>query len=204
MLGVSVNLVIRGIFFIISGMTTADSVSQDKCDKNKCPLLFAEEIAFDTTKYQFGHENPVRIFHDSKSNMRLFRVIHADFKNLYETEIIGVNLQCSLGLVDVFLQDTCVDSANNRRSYKECVSRRIDSHANGTMNCTYRCYPMFNSNTTFVRFAKLKYITADYNAWVLNAILTSDINWWPGDIDTMVSWFPVNAAMMFLNSHSQI
>ena len=176
MLGVSSNLVTDGIFFTTSGITTAGYVSYDKCDKNKCTLLFAEEIAFDTTKHQFGHENPVRIFTDSKSNMRLFRVGHADFKTPYETEIIDVNLQCSLGLVDVFLQDTCIDSANYRLSYKECVRRRIDSHANGTMNCTYRCYPMFNSNTTFVRFAKVKYITGDDNKWVLNAILTRGIN----------------------------
>ena len=177
MLGVSVKLVIHGIviIFILSGITTAQPISHDKCDKNKCPLLFAEDIASDTTKQQFGLDNPVRIFPDSKTNMRLFRVGHADFKSLYETEIIGVNLLCSLGLVDAFLQDTCVGSANYRRSYKECVRGVIDTHDNGTMRCTYRCYPTFNSNTTFVRFAKVKYITADYSAWALNAILTRQL-----------------------------
>ena len=148
-------------------------ISHDKCDKNKCLLLFAEEIASDTTTQHVGLDNPVRIFPDSKSNMRLFQVGHADFKNPYETEIIGVNLQCGLGLVDVFLQDTCVGSANYCRSYKECVRMEIDNPVNGTKRCTYRCYPIYNSNTTFVRFAQVKYITADYSAWTLNAILTA-------------------------------
>ena len=161
---------------MISGFTTTESISHDKCDKNKCPLLFAEDITSDNTKQQVGLDNPVRIFLDSKTNLRLFRVGHADFKSMYETEIIGVNLECNLGLVDVFLQDPCGGSANYRRSYKECVHGGIDTHDNGTMHCTYRCYPTLNSNTTFVRFAQVKYITADYSAWALNAILIRDIN----------------------------
>ena len=96
------------VIFIISATTTANFVRDDKCNKNECPLLFDEGIAFDTAKQQFRHGNPVRIFHDPKSNIRLFRVVHADLRNLYETEIVGENPQCSLGLVDVFLQDTCV------------------------------------------------------------------------------------------------
>ena len=178
MQGVSVHLVSHCILviFTISATTAADFASDDKCNKDECPLLFAEGIVFDTAKQHFGHGNPVRIFHDSKSNIRLFRVGHAALKNPYETEIVGENLQCRLGLVDVFLQDTCVGSANYRRSYKECAHGRVDTYANGTMRCTFRCYPIFDSNTTFVRFAKVKYITADYNAWALNAILTRDIN----------------------------
>ena len=164
------------VIIIISGITASDSVSDDKCDKNNCPLLLAENIASDTTKQEFGHDSTVRIFPDSKSNIRLFRVAHADFKNAYETEIVGENLHCSLGLVDVFLQDPCVGTGNHRRSYKECVHGGIDTEANGTIRCTYRCYPIYNSNTTFVRFAKVNYITADYSAWALKAILTHDIN----------------------------
>ena len=164
------------VIFIISGITAANSVSDNKCDKNNCPLLFAEDVASDTTKQQFVHESTLRIFPDSKSNIRLFRVGHSDFKNAYETEIVGENLHCNLGLVDVFLQDPCVGTGNHRRSYKECVHGGIDSHPHGNMRCTYRCYPIYNSNTTFVRFAKVNYITADYSAWVLNTILTRDIN----------------------------
>ena len=38
------------VIFIISGIiTAADSVSDDKCDKNNCPLLFGEDITSDTT-----------------------------------------------------------------------------------------------------------------------------------------------------------
>ena len=170
---------IISIFLRFTGITAHDiGASHDKCNKNSnCPLLFAEDIAFDTTEQRRGHGTSVSIFPDSISNIRLFRVSHANFTNPYETEIIGVNLQCSLGLMDVFLQDTCVGSAAYHQwSYKECVRGGTDAHANGTMRCTYRCYPINNSNTTFVRFARVNYNTADNNVWALKAILTHDIN----------------------------
>ena len=97
-----------------------------------------------------------------KSSIHLFRVSHADFKNTYETDVVGMNIQCSLGLVDVFLHETCVGTATYRPPFKECVRRRIDIDA---ALCIFHCSPIFNSNTTSVRFVKVKHITADYDMW---------------------------------------
>ena len=160
------------VIFTFLCITAADTdASHDKCNKNNsCSLLFAEDIAKTTPGYS------VNIFPDSKSNMRLFRFSHADFKNAYETNIVGVNVQCRLGLVDVFLQDTCVGTATFRPSYKECVCRRIDREGSGITRCIFHCSPIFNSNTTFVRFTRVEHVTADYSVWKLDAIVTREIN----------------------------
>ena len=154
-------------------ITAADTdASHDKCNKNNsCSLLFAEDIASKTTT-----GNKVSIFPDPKSNMRLFRLSHADFQNTYETNIVGVNVQCSLGLVDVFLQDSCVGTATYRPSYKECARRRIDRDGSGITRCIFHCSPIFNSNTTFVRFTRVEHVTADNSVWKLDAIVTGEIN----------------------------
>ena len=137
--------------------------SHDKCKQNNiCPLLFAENIASDNTTSQATRGNSVSIFTDSKSNMHLFRLSHTDFKNTCAAEIVDVNLQCSLGLLDVFLHKVCVGTACHGPPYKECVRRQIDTHTSGITRCIFRC--IFHN--------------ADYNVWKLDAILIREIIWW--------------------------
>ena len=75
---------------------------------------------------------------------------------------------CSLGLVDVFLQENRGMTVINQ----ECVR--------GRMHCVFRCLPTSTGKKTFVRFAKANYIASDYDKWTLNNIvIKGDIDkWW--------------------------
>ena len=131
-----------------------------------CPILFDEDITSNFTRVAEGHVGQVTIFPDSKSSMHLLRVSHAGVTNPYEIEIVGMNLICSPGLVDVFLQ--AIDQETD--PYWECVRGRVYSPTDGTTHCAFRCLPMSTGKTTFVRFAKVNYVATNYDQWTLNDI----------------------------------
>ena len=146
-------------------------VSQAKPDEDSgCPILFDESITLNFPNVTDEQVDRFTVFPESNSSMRFFRVSHADIKNPFELEIIGAYLQCSVGLVDVFLQETRGMTA----IYQECVRGRVNTGFRGAMQCVFRCLPTSTGKATFVRFAKANHVAADYGQWTLNDIIMKD------------------------------
>ena len=157
----------------VPGVTVTDiDISQDiNIKKSSCPLVFAEDNAFDATELQIGH-GAFPLFPDSQTTMRLFRISHTNSMNPYEIQIIGADLQCNVRLINVFLQENYEVKATNPHPFKGCVRERIVTKS--TMYCTFQCSPTLKSNATFVKFTRVNYNTVGYDRLMLKAILIHD------------------------------
>ena len=132
-------------------------VSQDAltmCDG--CLLSFVADLNRDTSGLMDGSGiiNPLILFPDQRAHTCLLRVRHSLTSATYAMEIVGANLQCRQGIMDVFLKNGCASTGHMGLLFTECKGRPVTTQMDGTTLCTYICTPSTESDTTFISLRK--------------------------------------------------
>ena len=115
-----------------------------------------------------GTNSPFRIFSDQHTITCLPYVNHTETNKPYNVKFQGRDLHWLHGVVYVFLLDVCGASDNMMPIYRECVHESTEMRTEEMTRCVYHCIPTGNSQSTYVRFNKVKFTTADYETWLLH------------------------------------
>ena len=164
---------IRYTFDIVDIFVLGIEVSQDMsamCDG--CLLSFVPDPSRDTSGLwdDYGAGGPLILFPDSGAVTSLLRVRHSTNNASYVVEIIGTNLQCRQGIMDVFLQNGCPILGCTGLAFTECKREAVKIELNGIVLCTYICTPSTETDTIFIRVKKANHISASYGSWSINSV----------------------------------
>ena len=124
----------------------------------------------DTTGLVDGSGNSFVIFPDVGAKNCLLRINHSEINLPYYVDLVGSNLHCRPGVMNVFIRDTCGMTHNTGVLFRECTHELTETQGGGLTHCEYKCFPAFTSRSTYIGFSKATHITTDYGRWSLNSI----------------------------------
>ena len=137
-----------------------------------CLFSFTADPNRDTSGLSVGSATgrPLALFPDPGARTCQLRVRHSKTSASYAVEIIGTNLQCRQGIMDVFIQNGCATTSQTGVLFTECRRSEVMAEGNGNISCTYICKPATETGTTSIRISKMKHIAASYENWSLSTV----------------------------------
>ena len=137
---------------------------------NRCYVDMTPDPSRDTTGLVDGSGNPFILFPNVGTKNCILRVNHIEINYPYYVDLVGSNLHCRQGVLNVFIQDTCGVTDNTGVLFRECTLELTETEGVGLTHCEYKCTPAFTCRSTYVGFSKATHITTDYGSWSLNSI----------------------------------
>ena len=150
-------------------------VSQDTLTMCRgCQLNFAADLNRDISGLLGGSGtgSPLILFPDPQALTCLLRVrlVGEASASSYAMEIVGMNVRCQQGILDVFLWNGSATSRHTGLWFTECKWGPVKIQMDGTTLCRYICIPLTKSDTAFIRVSKAKHISDSYEKWSLQSV----------------------------------
>ena len=134
---------------------------------NGCYVDMTPDPSRDTTGLVDKSGNAFVIFPNVGTKTCNLRVNHSEIHYPYYVDLVGSNLHCRQGVMNVFIRDTCGVTDNTGVLFRECTHELTETQGGGLTHCEYKCTPAFTSRSTYVGFRKATHITTDYESWSL-------------------------------------
>ena len=138
-----------------------------------CQQNFAADFRRDTSGLLGGNGtgSPLILFPDPQALTCLLRVRLGEASaSSYAMEIVGMNLQCQQGILDVFLWNGNGASSHTGLWFTECKWGPMKIQMDGTTLCRYICMPLTKSDAAFIRVSKVKHVIDSYEKWSLHSV----------------------------------